>query len=193
MGERKIEFPPHLRAHVDSLVSNARAGVQAPPGPALDLVTSWCEVHADESNVQSGESGGAFVVVPRDALPPGCTDDEIDLRDGSSPGINDAMRVDHARERLLEIFEGTTDDAEEYPMACFLRIRGSNGKSAALGYFWSGGGYGEDPEIEWVGVYATVTKWKADLRHRGYLIGAGDVEGLSDSHLLKLWKGSNPA
>ena len=192
MGERKIAFPPHLLAHVDTLVRNAHAGVREPAGPAFDLVTSWCEIHPDESHIESGEAGRAFVVVPVDTLPSGCSDDEVELSEGLPPtAITDAMRVAVLRERLEEILDGASEESLDYPMACFLRIRASNGESAILGYLWSGGGDGATPEVEWVGAYRTATEWKADLRKRGQITGAADVNRLSDSDLLKMWKRAN--
>ena len=192
MGSRRIAFPSHLREHIDSLVSSAQAAVREPPRPAFDLVTSWCEVHPDESHIEDGESGRAFVVVPVNTLPSGCTDNDIELDEALPPGLmSDRRRVELMRERLHELLEGTTDEAQQHPLACFLRIRGSSGESAILGYLWSGGGYGTEPEVEWLGVYRSAREWKADLRGRGYLTSATDVDRLSDSHLLDVWKQTN--
>lgn len=188
MSSKVVVFPADLRPEVDVLVQFAHADVREPPGPAFDRVTSWCEVHQDESGIQSGESGVGFIVVPREAAPPDCSDAELVLSEGIALGeLTDDVRVSFLRERLHELLDGTTDDAEQYPMVCLIRIRGSCGLRAALCYLLTGGGYGHDPIIEWVGVYRTVRECRTELRHRGLFTQPQDVDEVKDEDLLKMW------
>ncbi len=188
MSQRVVAFPAELCAEVDFLVQSAHAGVREPAGPAFDLVTSWCEVHDDQSGIQSGEYGTAFVVVPRDATPLGCSDEDLQESLGLDIAeVTDDARLSFLRERLHELLESTTGDGDEYPMACLIRLRGTSGLRAALCYLTSGGGYGHDPDIEWLGVYRTVRECRTELRKRGYFTESRDVDRVKNEDLLKIW------
>src|SRR5690348_12891697 len=99
--------------------------------PAYAEVKAWCEANEDESGLQSGEHGDAFMVVWLRNELPGCSDEEVELPDDmDASGLTDALRLQYVRERLAGIFAGTASDAEDFPLACTIWIRASNGKTA---------------------------------------------------------------
>lgn len=188
---RIFRAPAHLRPEADVVVESAHRGVHSPPGAAFDLLTSWCEVHLDESGLHSAEYGGGFIVIPTDRPVVGCSDEDMEFahempRDAISP----RMRVAHLRSRLCELLQGDSDESEIYPMACWIRLRGETTKRAVLGYFATGGGCRSDVNIEWIGVFRNAHEWRQYLRTQGYLTGLSDVRHLGETDAARLWNSS---
>jgi len=183
-------MPVELQPSLDAVIAAARKGVRKPIGPAFDAVTSWCEAHQNESGLESGDYGEGFLVVSLEGELPGCSDDEIELPEGvDETELSDEVRVAYIRERLDEIFDGASGDADVYPMGCFIRVQASTGERAILGYFLSGGGGMGGLAVDWEGVYRNVKEFRAELRRGGYLTGPDDAEKTSDTALIQLWQG----
>jgi hypothetical protein len=187
-GRAAAKLPAELRAHVNALVEAAHAGVSEPPGPAFDLVTSWCEVHQDDSGIQSGAYGEGFLIVPLGTPLPGCSDEEADL-DESFEGmeLSDEIRVVYVRDVLRELFGFETGDADLYPMGCSIRIRASDGREASLCLLRSGGGCRAEPDVQWVGVFRNSQAFRTEIRNGGELTELRDVDALGEDDLLAMW------
>src|SRR4051812_9656338 len=128
MNRRTVAFSRELQSEIDLLVHAARLGIPERSGPALDFVTSWCEVHDDQSGIRTGEFGEGFIIVPVDRTPSGCSHAELELDQGLERGdITKRIRVTLIRERLHELLDGRSEDAEDYSMACLRRLRASGG------------------------------------------------------------------
>jgi hypothetical protein len=185
MIEDAVVFPSELHTSVDKLVASAHAGVREPRGNALKLVTSWCEQHADESGLESGEHGAGFMIVWLNEALVEWSDREIEMAEGYEPAeITNEIRVSFIRGRLESIFDGT-DDAEVYPMGCTVRIKSSTGDRASLAYSLSGGGYMGGPGVSWHGVYRSHAAFRATIRRLGGLTSKADADKMSDATLLR--------
>jgi hypothetical protein len=179
-------LPADLQVHVDDVVKQVLDGITTPKRPSFDLVTSWCEVHEDESGLQSCDYGDSFLLVAADEGLPSCSDEECDL-EADPAGLSDQDRVAYIREYLHKIFDGATDEAELYPYACVLRIEASDGTQACLAYFVSGGGMG-GVEIRWLGAYRSFNVFRSGFRESGAFTSYADVEAASDDRLLRCWR-----
>jgi hypothetical protein len=182
--------PTSLQSHVDALVQAAIAGVNDPTGPSFDLVTSWCEVHSDDSGFYSGDHGESFPVVWLENELGRCSDDDIESEknpDDDAP-ISDVLRVTFVRKRLAGVFDGSLWDSDMHSMACEIRVAASDTAVASLCFYLSGYSFGDGPQIEWCGVYRAFDDFRNELRASGALTSLEEAERISDSVLLEHWR-----
>jgi hypothetical protein len=187
--KRPAALVPLLQPSIDALVADAHATGEKTSGGAFRLVTRWCEAHPDESGLESGEHDEGFMIVSLDNELSGCSDEEMDLPEGTEEAeLSDEIRVEYIRERLDAVFGMETDEADAYPMGCVIEIQASNGERASLAYLLSGGGCQGALGIDWQGVYRSPREFRDELRRRGALIGVNDVHKAADVDLLRLWR-----
>lgn len=182
-----VKFPPEIQPHVDALVASALRGVREPDGPSLDLVTSWCEVHTDETSASNGDS---FTIVWWEEELARWADEDIELalqRD-PPPEMDDTVRLRFLRERLVDILDGDYEDADVYPGGCELLLKDVEGRRASLCFYLSGYAFTTGPVYEWAGVFRLFNEFRAEVEHRGGLTRSSDVEKLSDHQLLAAWR-----
>ena len=190
MTKPPAKLPQHLQPSVDALVAFAHSGRGTVPRPEFDGVSSWCEANEDESGIQTGDHGDGFIVAWLKGELPGCSGEDIEMEgEADVASLSDKSRLSYLKERLEELFDQTTEDAQLFPMGCTIRIRASTGKTASLGYFLSGGGYMGDLTVEWQGVYRSERGFRAAIRQQEGLTSMADVRKTSDPTLLRLWRG----
>lgn len=184
-------FPEHLQPDIDVLVRSAHAGVVEPFGPALDRVSSWCEVHSDDAGIYSGDHGNSLLLVWWESAVAKWSDGEMQSALDTDLPLSDARRVAFLRSQLAKVLDGSIGDAGDYPIACEIRIASSDARQASLCFFLSGYSFGAGPEIEWRGVYRSLDVLREELRGHGALTSLEDLAALSDSALIGEWRRSH--
>ena len=189
MEQEVLKPTPGIQKHVDRLLKVFNGTEELNTHPSFHFVTSWCEVHWEESGLYTSELGDAFTAVHPEKEQDSFLDDELrdrlDMSDDAP--VNDDMRLDYMRRHFSSIFSFDKIDADAHPTACTIRVRSTKGREAYLGYEIRGYSF-SGVHVTWFGVFESCDALRANFRSRGFVTSAEECDALKDLFLLSLWQ-----